>query len=183
MPKRNSKVRPSGAVTELRRQDAIAMIGKGKSQKEVARVLGVTPASVCKNLKKLRETMQAATAHDYEIYRQCHLAILEQIETSLLENKVTPEVCREWRQIRADIATFAGLNAPSRSVSVSVGVGNEQTKGFYPRFARATMKLKHPESWARLWGFIESMPSDYPAKEVNNVPRLQAASAEETREL
>ena len=110
--------------------------------------------------------MQAATAHRSGIYRQCHLAILEQIETSLLENKVTPEVCREWRQIRADIATFAGLNAPSRSVSVSVGVGSDQTKGFYPRFARATMKLKHPESWARLWDFIESMPSDYPAKEV-----------------
>lgn len=111
-----NKGRVTAIVSQKRRQDAIAMIGEGKSQKEVARVLGVTPVAVCKSLKKLRETMQTATAHDYAIYRKGQLAILEQIEASLLENKVTPEVAREWRQIRGDIATLLGLNSPAKSI-------------------------------------------------------------------
>jgi len=180
--KGNTKGRPPAIVSERRKQKAIELLNAGSSQAQVARELGVTEASVCTALKKLRETMTVDTQATFEDYRKVQLAILESIEDSLLQNKVAPDVAREWRQIRSDIATLLGLNAPHRTLSIKTEIGSDQTKGFYVRFAKATMKLRHPESWQRLWDFIEAMPSDY-AKEVSNVPRLQAVSAEETREL
>lgn len=182
MSKKN-KGRPPAIVTQKRRQRAVEMLNAGATQVEVARDLSITPVAVCKALKRLRETMTADTQANFEDYRKAQLAVLEQMETALLDGSVTPEVSARWLAIRNSIADLLGINAPHRTLSIKTEIGSDQTKGFYVRFARATMKLKHPESWARLWGFIESMPSDYPAKEVVNVPRLQAASTEETREL
>jgi hypothetical protein len=180
--KKNNKGRPSAIVTQQRRKRVVELTKAGVKQADIARDLSITPVAVCLALKELRKTMTESTAQDFEVYRKAQLAILEQIESALLENKVSPEVAREWRQIRGDIATLLGLNAPHRTLSIKTEIGSDVAKGFYVRFAKATMKLKHPESWQRLWDFIEAMPSDY-AKEVTSVPRLQAANTEETREL
>jgi predicted transcriptional regulator len=176
--KKNNKGRPSAIITQQRRKRVVELTKAGVKQADIARDLSITPVAVCLALKELRKTMSEETQANFEDYRKAQLAILEQIESALLENKVSPEVAREWRQIRGDIATLLGLNAPHRTLSIKTEIGNEQTKGFYVRFAKATMKLKHPESWQRLWDFIESMPSDY---EVSNVPRLSAPNTEETR--
>ena len=137
-----SKGRPSSVVTEQRRKRAIALIDAGAMQVEVARELGITSASVCRSLKKLRAAMVIDTGRDFEAYRRGHLAILECIESSLLENKVEPEVAREWRKIRADIATFAGLNAPSKSISARVDMNvDPDTLVGYRRFVAETRGL------------------------------------------
>ena len=146
MKKRNNKGRPSAIVTQKRRQRVVELTKAGVKQADIARDIGITPVAVCLALKELRKTMTETTAQDFEVYRKAQLAVLEQIEDALLENKVSPEVAREWRQIRSDIATLLGLNAPHRTLSIRTEVGSEQTKGFYVRFAKATMKLKHPES-------------------------------------
>ena len=116
--RKNNKGRPPAIVSERRKQQAVKLLGEGKTQAQVARALGVTPVAVCLSLKELRKTMTTATQHDYEVYRKGQLAILENIEDALLENKVSPDVAREWRQIRADIAKLLGLNAPERSLSI-----------------------------------------------------------------
>jgi predicted transcriptional regulator len=179
MKKRNNKGRPAALVSQKRRQRAVALINAGATQADVSRDLGVTQAAISKALKKLRQTMTVETQATFEEYRRSQLSILELMESALLEGKLPVDVHQAWLRNRLAIADLLGINAPHRTLSIKTEIGNEQTKGFYVEFARRTMKLKHPESWARLWKFIEDMPDDYG----KNIPALPPANAGQARDV
>ena len=83
---------------------------------------------------------------------------LDELENDHL---IRTDVVREWRRLVETFCRVAGLNAEKRSVNVNLNVQADAIKGFYPEFARRTMKLRHESSWQRLWKFIEEMPDDY----------------------
>jgi len=120
---KKNKGRVPKVISELRRQDIIKMTGEGVPNKEIARRLGITPVSVCKSLRKLRESMERVTGADYETYRVVHRKVLLLIEKSLLEGKLSVKIASEWRQIRSDIAVFDGLNAPAKSITANFNPG------------------------------------------------------------
>lgn len=159
--------RPPAIVSERRKQRAIAMTEEGKTQAQIARALGVTPVAVCLSLKELRKTMNNATAHDFAVYRKGQLAILESIEDALLENKVAPDVAREWRAIRADIARLLGLNAPERSVSVNVDTNNNP--GLTVEFLRHAHGLSE-EDMQRVFAFMDALPKQKPVVDDSYFP-------------
>jgi hypothetical protein len=98
------------------------------------------------------------------MYRELQLQELQELRDQLKNPalKARDRIALNLEIINVEIR-IAGSEAAKKSfrVNANVEVGNEQTKGFYPEFARRTMKLKHPESWQRLWDFIDSMPDDY----------------------
>ena len=165
--KKKSGGRPPAIVSEQRKQKAIELAGKGKSQVQIAQELGVSQVAICKSLKELRRTMSAATARDFEVYRKGQLAILESIEDALLENKVAPDVAREWRAIRSDIARLLGLNAPDRSVSVNVATPADS--GLTVEFLRRAHGLSDADM-NKVFAFMETLPKQKPVIDASYFP-------------
>jgi predicted transcriptional regulator len=159
--------RPAAIVTEQRRKKAIEMTRKGHSQNQIAEALGVSQVAVCKTLKELRLRMKSATDHDFEVYRQGQLAVLEFIEESLLESKISTDVAREWRQLRGDISKLLGLDAPQRHVNVQV-----DGSGLYHDFLKATAHLNDAQigdvlTYARSLKSIPTLTAEPP--EINEL--------------
>lgn len=157
---RNSKVK------QATNQQAIVQGTKeGKTQSTIAAELGLTRETVNRNLAKLREGLQLATKEQFSEYVQNQVALLTELASQLWEGQVPPEVGNSIRAVLDSIARLTGSNAPTKSIHANVQVGNEITQGFYVEFARRTMKLKHPDSWQRLWDFIDGLPDDYAAED------------------
>ncbi len=175
--KGNYKGRVPKVIAELRRQDIIKMTGEGVPNTEIAKALGITPVGVCKSLRKLRESMSEATSRDFEVYRKGQLAILEQIESSLLENQVTPEVAREWRQIRGSIAELLGLNAAQKNLNIIV-----------PAESGAAFELlRHSHGLddgqlAKVYVFMDGLERRKPVVDATYFPPEEPKQLEETNE-
>ena len=92
-----------------------------------------------------------------EAYREGQLAMLELMETFLLGGSIAPEIAREWRAIRSDIAALKGLNAPSRSLNITVETDPERM-GLFARFLRETRFLSS-EGYAELWKLCARLSS------------------------
>ena len=126
----------------------------------LAPLVGVHERTIRNYLKEME-----LEPHNSELRQRGALAILGMIADKLdeLENDhlIRTDVVREWRRLVETFCRVAGLNAEKRSVNVNLNVQADAIKGFYPEFARRTMKLRHESSWQRLWKFIEEMPDDY----------------------
>ena len=164
MKKRPGANKSSKALVAKRRERVIELQTAGETLPVIRAVLKEEgfPASTMTLWRDIdRMTKQFAESNQgaFVEARKQQLGVFELMERALLEGKASTEIVREWRSIRSEMSSLLGLNAPT--VSIRAEVGNEKVKGFYAQFARATMKLKHPESWQRLWDYIAAMPDDY----------------------
>lgn len=145
MSKKKKQQRITGKRSRVRiaqqQQKEIALLAEGKSQLEIAELLGLHPVTVCRNLKELRKQFEGATIKDFEVYRKGQLAVLEMMEEALLEGKLHPALAREWREIRSDIAKLLGLNAPDRSqVAVEGTINYDAGNSMMSQIEQALMK-------------------------------------------
>src|SRR5258707_15227430 len=104
--------RKSDAVIAQRIADAVPRLNAGEKRRDVAAALGVDGSTIYRNLRKLTDKLIGEATEG----RLAQLKVFELIEQSLIENKVTPEVAREWRAIRSEISQLLGLNSPHRTI-------------------------------------------------------------------
>lgn len=170
-----SKKRPganksSKALVAKRRERVVALQRQGETLPVIKATLKeegfpISTMTLWRDIDKMTKQFAESNQGAFAEARRQQLAVFELMEKALLEGAASTEIVREWRSIRSEMSSLLGLNAPT--VSIRADVGNEKVRGFYPQFARATMKLKHPESWAKLWDYIEAMPDDYKVLEAN----------------
>jgi hypothetical protein len=157
------------ASVEHRRARLLELLSEGKTQSQSAEILRSEgyPAdrrTIWKDVKSFDLPQLLVDSEEMQMYRELQLQELQELRDQLKNPalKARDRIALNLEIINVEIR-IAGSEAAKKSfrVNANVEVGNEQTKGFYPEFARRTMKLKHPESWQRLWDFIDSMPDDY----------------------
>ncbi len=170
MKKRPGANKSSKLLVAKRRERVIELQQKGEIMPVIKATLKEEgfPASTMtlwRDIDTMTRKFSESNGGAFAEARKQQLAVFELTERALLEGKASTEIVREWRSIRSEMSSLLGLNAPT--VSIRAEVGNAKVKGFYAQFARATMKLKHPESWQRLWDYIEAMPDDYKLLEGN----------------
>ncbi len=173
MKKKNKGGRPPAAVSERRKRTAIKLLGEGHTQRSIAEQIGVTPVTVCRNLKELRETMATATQADFETYRKGQLAILELIEENLLNGAIPTDVAGEWRRVRSDITKLMGWNAPERSVSINVEADSSKLVG-YRKFVAETQYLSG-QQLEEVYKFARSLSTAREPIEVHFLPEAEYA--------
>jgi hypothetical protein len=127
--------RKADAVIAQRVAEAVPRLNAGESQKDVADALGVDRITIYRNLRKLTDKLIGEATEG----RLAQLKVFELIEQRLIENKVTPEVAREWRAIRSEISQLLGLNSPHRTINATINAEVDPQKlGRYRRFCHET---------------------------------------------
>jgi DNA-binding CsgD family transcriptional regulator len=153
--------RYSKAKQAANQQKIVQGTVEGKTQSTIAVELGLTRETVNRNLAHLRKGFVSASREEFSAYVKQQVELLTKAIEEVWEGKLPPEAANSIRGLMDSIARLTGSNAPTKSISAHVQVGNEITQGFYVEFARRTMKLKRESSWQRLWEFIDSMPDDF----------------------
>lgn len=159
--------RKSNSAIAKRRTELAERLSKGERVGALAKELGVSRVTLWRDIKNLTIQFSDPSPEAFQKYRHAHLKVLQAMAQAVLEEKVSPEVAREFRGYQADIAKLMGLNAETRSVvaHVSADVDPAKLKG-YRRFVHETRFL--PESKLPLvWAFIRT---------IEEVPTAQSAA-------
>lgn len=143
------------------------LLAEGKSQSEAAEImrnenLPATLRTVQRDVASLKGQWGEANMSQFEQWRDEHIEELRDLRTKLEDPTIKPadKIALALAIIRED-SRIKGTAAPSKSIHATVNA-DRITQGFYAEFARRTIrKFKHPESWQRLWDWIEAQPSDY----------------------
>jgi hypothetical protein len=175
-----SAPKSDAATIEARKNRLLELLTEGKTQTEAAEQLRLEgfPAdlrTVQRDVALFKPQWVGQNKDAVQVYRQQQLDECEadrnelrELKARLVDNLIGPEetielalkiLDRRDKVARREM-DLVGTAAPSKHITARVDAEN-LVKGFYVEFARRTMKLKHPESWQRLWDFIESMPDDY----------------------
>jgi hypothetical protein len=83
-----------------------------------------TRTTLWRDVVELRKDWKTANIKNYDALREKQMGILLKIEQALLEDLVDPDKAKVWLAIRKDVSSLLGLDAPSRSVSVSLNMKN-----------------------------------------------------------
>jgi hypothetical protein len=118
--------KPSDAATiEARRHRLTELLSDGRSVSQCFEdlVQDGFPASrttLWRDVVELRKDWKTANVKNYDALREKQMGILLKIEQALLEDLVEPDKAKVWLAIRKDVSSLLGLDAPSRSVHVSL---------------------------------------------------------------
>jgi hypothetical protein len=155
------------ATIAARQNRLLSLLAEGKTQGEAAEVLRDEnyPAdlrTVQRDVRSLRGQWGEQNMSQFEIWRDEHIAELQELREKLQDESIRPaeRIALALKIIDQD-SKLKGTAAPTKHITAHVD-GEKITQGFYAEFARRTIrKFKHPESWQRLWDWIEAQPSDY----------------------
>ena len=117
------------ATIEARRHRLTELLAEGRSVNQCFEDLVEDgfPASrttLWRDVVELRKDWKTANIKNYDALREKQMGILLKIEQALLEDLVDPDKAKVWLAIRKDVSSLLGLDAPSRSVSVSLNMKN-----------------------------------------------------------
>jgi hypothetical protein len=117
------------ATIEARRHRLTELLAEGRSVNQCFEDLVEDgfPASrttLWRDVVELRKDWKTANIKNYDALREKQMNILLKIEQALLEDLVDPDKAKVWLAIRKDVSSLLGLDAPSRSVSVSLNMKN-----------------------------------------------------------
>jgi hypothetical protein len=144
----------SKADQEARRKATADLMADGFSHAEATDILGVKPSTVWRDLAVLTERFKEASGPKYQEFVAAQVAVFELMEKSLIEGKIDHQTSNAWRGIRSEISTLLGLNAPSRSVSVTVDA--EEGLVGYKRFRYETRFLSQ-EQLEQVYAFTKKL--------------------------
>jgi predicted transcriptional regulator len=135
--------RTSKLDQEQRVEQALQMIGEGKTQTEIAELLGISRVSLWRNLKTLTQKVQAKNETQRELEIASTLAVYELAEQALLTGQIDSETANSWRRIRDSIARLKGLNAPTTAIVARTTTDEVDPKllGRYRRFVYETRHM------------------------------------------
>jgi hypothetical protein len=117
------------ATIEARRHRLTELLADGRSVSQCFEDLVEDgfPASrttLWRDVVELRKDWKTANVKNYDALREKQMNILLKIEQALLEDLVEPDKAKVWLAIRKDVSSLLGLDAPSRSVSLSLDMKN-----------------------------------------------------------
>ncbi len=99
--------------------------------KELAEAAGLPLSTLYDYISRLRakglSLDQTRNPEKYLALCEEQDAVLRKMEEWLLEQKIAPEVVREWRAVRKDIAELWGLDAAKKTITQSVSTTLEPT--------------------------------------------------------
>lgn len=148
-----------GSKTEImkRREKLLQLSTDGVSeQKTQALQLGVHPSTVGRDWTSI-STIRAPQLEDK---RQQFSEELDAMKNFIVKDaKLSDKQLIDcWFQVQDRIARLFGLDEPTKHISVKAELHPDS---MYARFMRlAASKFRRPESWKRLWDWIEAQPSD-----------------------
>jgi hypothetical protein len=122
---------------------------KNLTRRQIAAEVGTNLAAVKRDLAALSGRFQAENSEAFAEYRKAQLAVLELMEESLVTGKASPDVVNAWRGVRGDISKLLGLDAPTKSLSVSLtgaltGLSPDQQKDVEAYARRLTESVEQP---------------------------------------
>jgi hypothetical protein len=120
---------------------------------------------------ELRKDWKTANVKNYDALREKQMSILLKIEQALLEDLVEPDKAKVWLAIRKDVSSLLGLDAPSRSLSVSLNMKNmdDMTEG---ELIQKMMEGLSSEKTQKVYAFIMQMHDEQVNEaEVKKLPK------------
>jgi len=154
MKNRSRGNRTSKATQETRQARAADMLNLGFTHHEVSSMLGVSPSTTWRDLEALTVRFKAEAGPAYAEFVKAQVAVFELMEKSLAEGKIDHQTANSWRGIRDSISDLLGLNAPSRSVSVTVDA--EEALVGYKRFRYET-RFMSQEQLEQVYAFTKTL--------------------------
>lgn len=114
----------SQAEIELRREQVIEKLKTADHQtlSQLAEDLGVSRATLWRDLQAIEARFVAGTADDIRQFKEAQYHALLKIEEATVKGAIEPEVANALTRIRESVAKLLGLNAPTKSVSLSATV-------------------------------------------------------------
>ena len=112
----------SAVAIEARRNEVIRLTNEGLVQGEIQKALGVSRATLWRDLQELKLGWAIDNRENYNECREKQLQILERIEDSIISGDLKPEAANSLRNIRSDIAKLLGLNSPTKSLVAHVNL-------------------------------------------------------------
>jgi hypothetical protein len=117
------------ATIEARRHRLTELLADGRSVNQcfddlVQDGFPASRTTLWRDVVELRKDWKTANVKNYDSLREKQMSILLKIEQALLEDLVEPDKAKVWLAIRKDVSSLLGLDAPSRSLSVSLSMKN-----------------------------------------------------------
>jgi hypothetical protein len=117
---RKGNHRTTKAQELARKQKAAELSAQGLKPGEIAAETGASRMTIWRDLKGLMANVQAKLPEEFLALRREQDAVLRKMEELLLTEQADPELVREWRAVRKDMAELWGLNAPTKSITAHV---------------------------------------------------------------
>src|SRR5882762_5433957 len=154
MTRQRGNKSPKAAVN-ARQEKAVDLIDVGFTPAEVTDILGVSPSTMKRDLGALVDRFKSDWgATKYQEIIAAQVAVFELMEKSLVEGSIDAQTATAWKGIRSEISTLLGLNAPSRSVSVTVDA--EEALIGYKRFRYET-RFMSQEQLEQVYAFTKTL--------------------------
>jgi len=114
----------SQAEIELRREQVIEKLKTADHQTltQLAEDLGVSRATLWRDLQAIEARFVAGSAEDVKQFKEAQYHALLKIEEATVKGTIEPDVANALTRIRESVAKLLGLNAPTKSVSLTASV-------------------------------------------------------------
>jgi hypothetical protein len=134
-----------------------AQAADGAQGKDIAETLEVSPATICRDLLAIRQRAYPANEAELVILIAEQDAVLQLMEDKLMKG-LPPDVSNAWLKIRQEYASLHGLNKPTKHVTATVDLNEQQSR--YSRIMKACRGIFAEERWNEIIAYLESVPRD-----------------------
>jgi biotin operon repressor len=154
----------SKAARAERQARALQLLKEGKTQAAIAEELRISRQTFWRDLQAIEAHYVAGADADIKQFKEAQYRALMKLEEATAKGIIPPDVTNALTRIRDSVAKLLGLNAPIKSVSVSVNGADPKTLPLYRRFIHETRWVPE-EKFERIWALcreLEELPGTRP---------------------
>lgn len=124
----------SKAARAERQARALQLMKEGKTQAAIAEELRISRQTFWRDLQAIEAHYVSGADADIQQFKEAQYRALMKLEEATAKGVISPDVTNALTRIRDSVAKLLGLNAPTKSVSMSV---NPETSPLFLKFKAA----------------------------------------------
>src|SRR6266498_5684210 len=110
----------SNAARAARRAQALQLMKEGKTAMVIAEELRISRQTFWRDLQAIEAHYVAGASDDIKQFKEAQYRALMKLEEATAKGTIEPDVANALTRIRDSVAKLLGLNAPTKSVSMSM---------------------------------------------------------------